>query len=218
MQTDKPRKTSITHDHVVWAYRLLLGREPESEGAIQAKLQTVRSIAELRTQILASPEFLQRNDLRESGTNSAIVIKELDIGRLFVDLSDFHIGLNIIKGVYEPNEVDYVRRTVTAGQTVIDIGANIGFYTITLGSLVGPNGHVYAFEPLSRNSSLLARSIAENDYQDRVSLEEAAVGEHAGEMQLISPVTTDNWGGPYLLASEGAIPLDTRSAVCRLYR
>ena len=40
---------------------------------------------------------------------------------------------------------------ITPGMTVLDIGANIGIYTEFLAKLVGPSGHVVAFEPEQRN-------------------------------------------------------------------
>jgi FkbM family methyltransferase len=44
-------------------------------------------------------------------------------------------------------EIAGMRRIVRSGSNVLDIGANIGFYTLLLADLVGGNGHVHAFEP-----------------------------------------------------------------------
>jgi FkbM family methyltransferase len=40
-----------------------------------------------------------------------------------------------------------LERLVTPGMTVVDIGANLGLYTLLFSKLTGPAGHVYAFEP-----------------------------------------------------------------------
>jgi FkbM family methyltransferase len=75
-----------------------------------------------------------------------------------------------------------------------------------LAGLVGPNGHVYAFEPLPRNSSLLKRSVAENQFENRITVAAAAVGAKPGNLQLISPRKTNNWGGPYLRTADVPVP------------
>lgn len=140
---------------------------------------------------------------------SHIVITELnDHLRLFVDLADVVIGLNIIRGNYEQNEIDFVRRVVKPGQNVLDIGANIGFFTIVMASLVGPSGKVYAFEPLDQNTDLLELSIAENAFEDRIVLERAALGQSSGSTKLIflEVERALNSGGSYLFREGIKIP------------
>ena len=48
------------------------------------------------------------------------------------------------------------------GDSAIDVGGHIGFFTMQMAAVVGPEGRVYAFEPLDANADLLERSIAEN--------------------------------------------------------
>lgn len=199
--------SALTRDHIIWAYRLFLEREPESEQVIQEKLSGLRSIAELRTNLLISDEFLYRNTLPSAFNATVIVIKELEHGlRLYIDLSDEDIGVNIALGCYEKAETSFISQWVKANQTVLDIGANIGYFTILLAHLVGDKGHVYVFEPLKRNMSLLLQSIAENNFADRATIVQGAVGNYEGMVELISPRTTHNWGGPYLRTNATFIP------------
>ena len=139
-----------------------------------------------------------------------IVIKELDGQlRLFVDLSDHVIGLNILRGCYEQSEISFVRQVVKPGQTVLDIGANIGYFAINMASLVGPSGRVYAFEPFDQNSDLLERSIAENRFGNTVILERAAVGRSSGSATLVFLELergAQNSGGAYLFREGMEIP------------
>lgn len=196
-----------TREHVIWAYRLFLDREPESEAVVEQKLNGVNSVAELRDEFLKSAEFQTRSGQLGTYESDTIVLKELGDGlRLYVDISDVHIGQMIIKNSYELAESAFVRQTVQPGDAVVDIGANIGFFTIVLAELVGPGGHVYAFEPLKRNADLLERSSAENRFQHRITLRRAAVGEEAGHIELVSPVATNNWGGGYLRTEATPIP------------
>jgi FkbM family methyltransferase len=192
----------ITREHAIWAYRLFLDREPENEAVITEWLDKVRNTKDLRADFMFSPEFAGKNpDLIFTG-DSNVVIKEIANGlRLFVDLSDHVIGWGIIRGVYERNELNFARRTIKPKQNVVDIGAHIGLFTMTMAALVGPEGRVYSFEPLTSEQSLLARSVGENGFVDRVVIECAAVSDHQGEGQLIVPVYTVNSGGAHLLGS-----------------
>src|SRR5438128_3711738 len=102
----------LTTEHVVWAYRLLLDREPESDAVIGPKLAGSRNTSELRHHLMTSAEFQQKNRDYAHTNDRTIVIKELDSVpggvRLFVDLSDHVIGLNIVRDRYEQDEVRYV--------------------------------------------------------------------------------------------------------------
>src|SRR5882724_6714622 len=50
-------------------------------------------------------------------------------------------------GVYEKDTVDWFRSNLRPGMVVLDIGANVGQYTLIAAGAVGPNGRVHAFEP-----------------------------------------------------------------------
>ena len=198
----------LSRQDVVWAYRILLDREPESEAVIADKLGAFGTTQQLRADIMSSPEFrlLNPGNFPHTG-ETGTVITEIDHDlRLFVELSDLAIGLNIVRGCYEQDETAFVRRTVKPGQTVLDLGANIGFFTMIMASIVGPLGRVYAFEPLDRNASLLQRSIAENGFQDRVILERSAVGEVSGSARVVFLKHTLNSGGSYLFDDGMEIP------------
>jgi len=103
----------LTREHVVWAYRLMLDREPESEDVIGPKLAGSRDTGELRRHLMTSAEFRDKNRDYAHTNDRTLVIKELEPSadgvRLFVDLSDHVIGLNIVRGQYEVDEVRYMR-------------------------------------------------------------------------------------------------------------
>jgi FkbM family methyltransferase len=126
---------------------------------------------------MTSAEFQQKNRDYAHTNDRTIVIKEIAAGlRLFVDLSDHVIGLNIVRGRYEDEEIRFVRGVLRPGDIAIDAGAHIGFFTMHMAACVGPTGKVYAFEPLDANADLLERSIAENRFKDRIVFQRAAVG------------------------------------------
>jgi FkbM family methyltransferase len=85
--------------------------------------------------------------------------------------------------VYEPLETDLFRRWIGPGQTVLDIGANIGYYTLIAARQVGPRGRVFAFEPDPANFGLLKRNVEENGYAN-VVLVPQAVSDRSGRSRL----------------------------------
>ena len=57
--------------------------------------------------------------------------------------------------------------------TAVDVGANLGYYTLLFAELVGPKGQVYAFEPVPYNASLLNRSVRANGYTNVIAVAKA---------------------------------------------
>ena len=78
------------------------------------------------------------------------------------------------EGVYEQTQTELVKSIVKSGMNVIDVGANIGYYTLLLSSLV-KNGKVWAIEPESSNLAELKYNIALNNFSN-VSILEIAAG------------------------------------------
>ena len=77
--------------------------------------------------------------------------------------------------VYEPEETALVKQTIQSDMRIIDIGANIGYYT-TLFSKLASNGTIYAFEPDESNFRLLQKNCCLNDLAN-VELFNCAVGD-----------------------------------------
>ncbi len=87
------------------------------------------------------------------------------------------------QGDFFEDELPFVRGLLEPGQSVIDIGANHGVYTLPMALKVGPSGHVWAFEPASSTAQLLAQSIVVNGF-GQVTLQQNAVSSAAGSAQL----------------------------------
>ncbi|MEK7113928.1 MAG: FkbM family methyltransferase [Patescibacteria group bacterium] len=81
-------------------------------------------------------------------------------------LEDYHFPasftwrtkLNHVLERYEPDTTQFFKNTITPGMTVVDVGANLGYFTRLAASLVGPTGSVYAFEPDEENFLLLKKN------------------------------------------------------------
>ena len=77
---------------------------------------------------------------------------------------------------YEP-ELLYLEKLLSPGSTFVDVGANMGIYTLVASRLVGEAGHVIAFEPSAQSFSLLRRNIALNGLTNVIALPEALSNE-----------------------------------------
>lgn len=82
-----------------------------------------------------------------------------------------------LDGYWEEWVVRGLSNYLQPGMRAIDIGANMGFYTILLAELVGPTGHVTAFEPWPPYHALLKRNLEMNGFEGRTTVE--ALGVHA---------------------------------------
>ena len=71
-------------------------------------------------------------------------------------------NFSYLVGTAEPHLQKIIRKCVTEGDTVYDIGAHIGYVSLSLAKRVGPKGHVVAFEPLPGNIHALRENIAHN--------------------------------------------------------
>ena len=118
---------------------------------------------------------------------------EIDGNKLFLDKND---SLNLsINGIYEEFETDLVKKEIHKGDVVIDIGANIGCYTIMFAKLVGDSGKVIAFEPDPTNYELLKKNIEINGFTN-VILEQKALSDNPGKMML--SLNNENTAGHHL--------------------
>jgi FkbM family methyltransferase len=84
---------------------------------------------------------------------------------------------------YEAPEVRFMRRWLRHGDVVVDVGAHVGFFTLLAARLVGPGGHVRAFEPVPTNFDALDRNLSMNGYT-WVSTLRAAVSDAPGTVSL----------------------------------
>jgi FkbM family methyltransferase len=100
--------------------------------------------------------------------------------RMFLNEGLFNLSLG---RPFELIETEIVNKEIKKGDAVIDIGANIGYYTLIFANLVGREGKVFAFEPSPDNFSLLQKNIEINGYQN-VKLEQMAVSNKSGKTKL----------------------------------
>ena len=97
---------------------------------------------------------------------------EIQGSKMFLDPGD---SLNLsINGVYGELDTNIIRNEISEGDVVIDVGANIGYYTLIFAQLVGKSGTVISFEPEPKNFSILKKNVEINNYKN-VILEQKIV-------------------------------------------
>ncbi len=111
-------------------------------------------------------------------------------------------------GWYEPHITELFRKLVKRGMTVVDIGANIGWYTLMAAKLVGPTGIIMAYEPEPVNFAILDRSIALNGFSN-VKLMRKCVSDADGECILY--LSEENPGGHSTIQKVGVQAIKVES-------
>jgi FkbM family methyltransferase len=93
---------------------------------------------------------------------------EIDGMRMFLNPNpERFMDKKLLSGeLWEHKEVDLLRRIIRPGMTVLDIGANFGYYTLLFSRWVGDSGRVIAFEPTIEYGNRLIRHIQENNLRN----------------------------------------------------
>jgi FkbM family methyltransferase len=98
-------------------------------------------------------------------------------GLKFLSISDTVFLHVLMEGFYEKAISNITAKLLRDGDTVSDIGANFGWYSMLLAQRVGENGEVYSFEPNPIMYQVLKKNIELNHFQERVFAECKGVGE-----------------------------------------
>ena len=105
----------------------------------------------------------------------------IDKQKIYLDKWD---SLDLLENkVYGELDTKIVKKVVKTDDVVLDLGANIGYFTILFAKLVGNNGKVIAFEPEFNNFQSLKKNIAENGFHNVIA-ENKAVSEKNGTTVL----------------------------------
>jgi len=130
--------------------------------------------------------------------------------RYRLDLRD-DVQRSIYFDCYEPRDREFLAALVPPGGVCLDVGANVGFYSLHFARWVGPSGRVFCFEPDPRNASRLRANLSLNGYDGVAEVVEAAVADREGTATLHrSDAAHSGWGSLAAHASEsGTVPVRT---------
>ena len=99
----------------------------------------------------------------------------------------------VIYGNESPDyhEMHFMRRYLRAGDAVLDVGANIGVYSLLAASCVGPSGRVLAFEPGPEAHRRLTENLRINQLET-VQVHACALGDRCGVVNFLNQCDTTN--------------------------
>ncbi len=86
----------------------------------------------------------------------------------------------IEQGDWFEDEIKFIRKLITPGMKIIDIGANYGIYSIQMAKLTGDNGTVWSFEPDTRLSPYIVKSIEKNNLNN-IIINNMAISNYSGK-------------------------------------
>jgi len=117
---------------------------------------------------------------------------------------------------WNPIEYAAFRAAATPGMVALDIGANVGAYSILLGQWAGPSGRVYAFEPSGAAFRGLVRHVSLNAQDGIVQAVAVAVSDVDGNGDLIVAETAgeSRLAGPSEAGATSSVPTTTIDAFC----
>lgn len=167
-----------------------------------------------RQALLANPRVTSANAFLAASYNSLLVLdhvrlKECKRGRFLYVFNDFIGQCLHLYGEWCDPECALMETAVSAGGVVVDLGANIGAFTVPLAKKAGPAGRVYALEPQRLVHQLLASNVALNGLMNVHALQMAVGRTDEAAVWMESPdLATDgllNLGA--VAAQHGAGPM-----------
>src|SRR5690349_13366164 len=112
-------------------------------------------------------------------------------GKIFLNKSDVGVSGALALGSFERTEIDIFRLNIKPGMNVVDIGANIGYYTVIASNRVGINGKVFSYEPEPANLRFLRKNVTQDNINN-VIIENHAISDKSGSQTFY--LTKENKG------------------------
>jgi FkbM family methyltransferase len=101
--------------------------------------------------------------------------------KMYIDTRDLIVAPNLLlDGYWEIWVTKAIRRELKQGMNVVEIGSNIGYYSLIIASRIGPSGKLFAFEANPDTFKILRDNIDMNGFSSMVKLEKKAVIDRTG--------------------------------------
>jgi FkbM family methyltransferase len=199
-----PRRPGLVPRFFSWLFATGGGRGGGLQGAPEELFRMRGELAVLRAEVEAIHAALGRRDiamleeLLRGGNrrqiealirdrtqtvplpDGSVLCRVLGRFKMFTDAADGGIAPHLLlDGYWEYWVTEFVCRNVARGERAVDVGAVYGYYTVLLADLVGPGGHVTAFEPNPWLHWLLRRNVVVNGLGGIATAKRVAVVEAA---------------------------------------
>ena len=179
--------TSATYDDIYYCFRILLGRTPHEEEWGGHCSRVGYDLNAVVGSYINSLEFSQRLEkLRLNNLDDSIFLTKFNGFSIYAQENDLAVGRSIVvQGQYEPHVTKVFREFVKPSMHILDVGANIGYYSMLSASLVGEKGKVIAIEPNPKNVKLIEASRRANRFEN-ISIMQLAAGRERGILVINS--------------------------------
>ena len=144
--------------------------------------------------------------MQEVYSRKPVVSKRTHGFDIFLNSEDRGISPSIgVLGWYELRTTEIFTQVLSRGDCVVDVGANVGFFSLLAARIVGQEGKVVSLEPEPTSFSLLSKSVQGNNFSNVLLLQKCA-SDVDGEKRLFLSTTNNkgthtiaqNLGGPSL--------------------
>jgi FkbM family methyltransferase len=166
---ERPWKTEFreecSEEDIYYCFRLILGRNPGKVEWPGHRALAGNNLSNVVSMYLSSREFRTRELGVLSDTEHVLV--DLEGYQMYVSPSDIEVGTHIYGDkIYEPHITRHMKHALAPGMFFLDVGANIGYFTLLAAHLVGCQGKVFAVEPYQYNVKLLYLSAQRNGFEN----------------------------------------------------
>lgn len=157
-----------------------LRRYPRVRGGLRVVKHILRPVSSLRRQ---GQDRVYHNLNQRLRGDAIMALPEFG-GEFSIDVRSDVFRRLVMNGYYEPHLAACCRRFAFPERDAIDVGANVGFYSVLLAGSLGPGRRVLAIEPESAAVTRLRQNILRNGVSKRVLIHEGVVSEEDGPYEL----------------------------------
>jgi FkbM family methyltransferase len=112
-------------------------------------------------------------------------VKNVHGSKMLLDLNDPGINRDLfLYGGREPSSTEIYRKQLSPGMTIVDVGANIGYYVLIEARALGTSGKIYAIEPAPKNFEMLQANLEINSFGCEIESHNLAISDSVGKVQF----------------------------------
>lgn len=173
--------------------------DESSKNQVDAEAEAIRHAPRWRRIVWALQHhdqpvrFVIGRALMATGLSPLVRIKQDGFALRFFN-SSISLGLWLAPADHVNETERFFRRYLKPGDVAVDVGANIGLYTLVCAVCVGKSGRVYAVEPSPRVFGYLQKNVALNPHRRHIQLFNCALGESDGVVRFSDESQDDRNG------------------------
>lgn len=128
--------------------------------------------------------------------------------KMYVDTQDIGLSVHLmLEGYWEMWLTEALAHVLKPGMVAVDVGANLGYFSVLMADLVGPAGYVHAFEPNPAIAARLRMTAKSNGFATRLAVHQIGLGDEEGAtFRLVIPDNEPKNG--FMVSADGDQPGD----------